>query len=464
MAKARVYGGELSVGSGASPIAVVGNYVEGTPTVTYYVSTSGSDSNNGTSSATPWQTLAKLDAMTSSFTAGMVIALKRGDTWNETLYCYNCTAATLGNPIIYTAYGSGALPIIDGQNTRDRCVDFNNVEHVVVSNLTLRNALFDGLAVREHAVDVVAYNISSSSCGRDCFSHEATDGVTDQDNIEVSRCTAYSAGRCGFFAHSITQAGSVGVHYYNCKATYCGRTEANHGFSAFFANKVHWHGCEAAFTNIVEGTGLPDTWPGSEGIGFAFDDESGNGSCTYCYTHDNKGPGIAAGHQADANLIAYNVSANNGGAGIVLNGDPAGSDNVLIYNNTCVDNDSHGIEVLNPTTGALIKNNIVANNGGFGIRFTSSGNTSYTVATNVIYNNTSGATSNVSGATGTVTGNPTLDGSYVPIAGSSAINAGLDLTSTYKYGLYAGSSWPLAVNKIDQSAFGSWEIGAYVST
>ena len=80
-----------------------------TASTTYYVSSSGSDSNDGTSSSTPWRTLSKASQFT--YSGGNSILLKRGDTWsNETLYLHgNGTAA---NPIIVGAYGSGAKPII----------------------------------------------------------------------------------------------------------------------------------------------------------------------------------------------------------------------------------------------------------------------------------------------------------------------------------------------------------------
>jgi hypothetical protein len=42
----------------------------------YYVSNSGSDLNNGTSTGTPWQTLAKVNAQ--SFNPGDAIYLQRG--------------------------------------------------------------------------------------------------------------------------------------------------------------------------------------------------------------------------------------------------------------------------------------------------------------------------------------------------------------------------------------------------
>lgn len=77
---------------------------------TFYVSqSSGSDSNPGTF-ALPWQTVAKVNAQTLS--PGQSVGFKSGDTWRESLTVGQSGAS--GNPITYTSYGSGALPVITG--------------------------------------------------------------------------------------------------------------------------------------------------------------------------------------------------------------------------------------------------------------------------------------------------------------------------------------------------------------
>lgn len=78
---------------------------------TYYVSSStGNDSNSGTSPAAAWQTLAKVNGRT--FAAGDRILLARGDVWRETLT--PPSSGSNGNPIVFDAYGSGQAPEITG--------------------------------------------------------------------------------------------------------------------------------------------------------------------------------------------------------------------------------------------------------------------------------------------------------------------------------------------------------------
>ena len=80
---------------------------------TYYVSNTGSDSNNGTSTSTAWQTLAKVNS--SNLVAGDQILFQKGDTFYGSITVKN--SGTAGNPIVFGAYGTGSNPIITGFTT-----------------------------------------------------------------------------------------------------------------------------------------------------------------------------------------------------------------------------------------------------------------------------------------------------------------------------------------------------------
>ncbi|MGA8838319.1 MAG: hypothetical protein WCF74_00280 [Candidatus Sulfotelmatobacter sp.] len=78
---------------------------------TYYVSSStGNDGNNGTSSSTPWQTIAHVNGQT--FQPGDSVLLKRGDVWNESLA--PSSSGSSGSEITFDAYGTGAAPNLTG--------------------------------------------------------------------------------------------------------------------------------------------------------------------------------------------------------------------------------------------------------------------------------------------------------------------------------------------------------------
>ncbi len=83
----------------------------------YYLSVNGNDSNTGTSSASPWQTIDKLNSQLGgtsgtwgNFNPGDRVFFRRGDTFRGQInvMAYNITGVT------FDAYGTGAMPIIRG--------------------------------------------------------------------------------------------------------------------------------------------------------------------------------------------------------------------------------------------------------------------------------------------------------------------------------------------------------------
>ncbi len=79
---------------------------------TYYVSPTGSDTNNGTSQTTPWQTIARVNQLGTSLQPGDRILFQRGGTYRGKL-----TINANGSASAYIeigAYGTGAQPVISG--------------------------------------------------------------------------------------------------------------------------------------------------------------------------------------------------------------------------------------------------------------------------------------------------------------------------------------------------------------
>jgi Right handed beta helix region len=80
----------------------------------YYVSNTGNDSNNGTTTGTAWKTLAKVNS--SSFSAGDTIKLQYDGIWNEQLTL--ASAGTILSRLVLTSYGSGTnAPYIKNMDT-----------------------------------------------------------------------------------------------------------------------------------------------------------------------------------------------------------------------------------------------------------------------------------------------------------------------------------------------------------
>jgi hypothetical protein len=106
-----------------TPVVEVTKTAEATPTLiptssdiskvsTFYVdATRGDDSNPGTIGA-PWRTIEKINSTV--FMPGDSILFKRGEVWKAGLYF--TSSGTSNNNIIIGAYGTGNLPVIDGNN------------------------------------------------------------------------------------------------------------------------------------------------------------------------------------------------------------------------------------------------------------------------------------------------------------------------------------------------------------
>ena len=79
---------------------------------TYYVSNTGDDAANGLTPATAWQTISKVNS--STFRPGDKICFNRGDEWREQLTIDQ--SGYEDQPLTFTAYGTGAKPIINGSD------------------------------------------------------------------------------------------------------------------------------------------------------------------------------------------------------------------------------------------------------------------------------------------------------------------------------------------------------------
>jgi hypothetical protein len=81
----------------------------------YFSSSTGDDSRSSTqaqSSSTPWKTLSKLNSYFSSLQPGDLVLFKRGDVFYGSISATK--SGSSGAPIAFSAYGTGAKPVISG--------------------------------------------------------------------------------------------------------------------------------------------------------------------------------------------------------------------------------------------------------------------------------------------------------------------------------------------------------------
>jgi len=119
----------LTVGIGIQNVAPVV-----AANTTYYVDCAGSDTNNGTSTSTPWRTMARASQQT--YGAGDSILFKRGCTFSGTGF-KPVGNGSVASPVTIADYGSGNLPALDGVGTNEPALLLKNVQNYTVRNLDL---------------------------------------------------------------------------------------------------------------------------------------------------------------------------------------------------------------------------------------------------------------------------------------------------------------------------------------
>ncbi len=127
---------------------------------TYYVdATNGNDSNDGLTSAEPWQTIdPKVNEFL--FKPGDKVLFKRGEVWNNTLIVPS--SGEKDNPIIFGAYGNGNRPLINVNSSKDYSVHITKA-HIIIEDLELSNSQHHGVFIQgdhySQSMNVVLNNL-----------------------------------------------------------------------------------------------------------------------------------------------------------------------------------------------------------------------------------------------------------------------------------------------------------------
>ncbi|HME59249.1 MAG TPA: choice-of-anchor D domain-containing protein [Terracidiphilus sp.] len=413
---------------GASPQTVSVSGTGRSTGQTYHVDNCvviGSDANNGTSTATPWLTVNKVN--TSTFNPGDSILFERTCTWREQLAVPSSGAA--GSPITLGAYGTGAKPIISGadifsswitegslyysaapvqpnqvfmsgvrltavaakaslatgdwwwDSTHSRIYVYDNpgghtieasqryvaiavsgVAYIALSNLQTQEAQTDGVDITEGSSRISVSGVLSQN--------NFTEGIQVYEapnSSVVSSTVAYNG------AHGILSENSADLLIDRCVAHHNAQLTAEDWTAGIYVYGTLSTGVTIQNSeSYSNGTGQPDyrgggIWPDTVGSGLIVRNN-------FVYSNNLTGIIIDADNES---IVDYNVVFNNGltapagGAawdtvGIFVFADAnASMTRQVIYNNTVYGNAGGGIEVEGPSAGsstAGCMNNVVTNN------------------------------------------------------------------------------------------------------
>ncbi|WGQ08464.1 right-handed parallel beta-helix repeat-containing protein [Pedobacter gandavensis] len=128
----------------------------------YYLdSENGNDDYSGKSQKLAWKSLNKVNAQT--FIPGDRVAFKRGGKWKGQLLPQG--SGTKENPIVFTAYGKGELPVVAAEGKFKDAVLLKNISNIALENLELSN--YDALVKTQKTgptgVRILAENIGTIS-------------------------------------------------------------------------------------------------------------------------------------------------------------------------------------------------------------------------------------------------------------------------------------------------------------
>jgi len=336
---------------------------------TYYVSNTGSDTNNGTSESTPWQTIAKVNA--STFSPGDQILFKRGDTWREILII--SSSGTLENYITFGNYGTGDKPRLYGSVKGTDWTEYGT--NIWVSsntftdpyNLDYEGGLFieqlDGSVTwglfQKTSIDLLTseYNWFYNTTDSKIYLYSPTNPTSRYNSVEISqrqnivslndknyllfdgldlRYSKISAFRETWPYKGIT----TGLEIKNCHISHIGIKGSDNGFGMLLYHSNSW-----VHSNVVHDCGRRT-------ITFRTQDSD------YYIEHyitDYKYTGGALAYRTNVGplalsdiLIENNTSYNGYHAQISVVSEEIGAhvSNVVIRNNFVYDDSTHSVDVV----------------------------------------------------------------------------------------------------------------------
>ena len=324
----------------------------------YYVSPSGSDANDGHSSASAFQTIDQLNRQT--FKKGDRILFETSKTFTGSLKLQGNTTLDATQPVLITTYSAAdeavaadtakAVIVTSGSEPALSLTDFPGVE---VANLRLVNGGTSKLGVDVNVVSSAKAVAHTTLANLEVIGFSelgiALRSVNHQGlrDVVVDKCLLHDNGSAGLMSYADTWPELTHANFTitNTKAYHnegTGSTEKNSGSGIVLSSvsgAVIDH-CEAyanGAKNGHSGGGPMGIWcydaqhvtiqfceshhnvTSLDADGGGFDIDGGSAYCTiqYCYSHDNQGEGYGLFEYGSPNAwhdntLKFNLSVNDG--------------------------------------------------------------------------------------------------------------------------------------------------------
>jgi hypothetical protein len=362
-------------------------------TIYYVDSAGGSDANNGTSTSTPWQTLAKVNATT--FAAGDQILFKAGSSWTGTTKLNPKGSGTAGNPIKIDLYGTGAKPIINaGTATGNGAVYLSNQQYWEISNLEIiNNSTSDGDRRGVHILNSAAGTTLNHIYIKNCYIHDIRGkaGTSDGD-ISAKRTGGIVVESTSTTAkyNDILIEGNTIANVRNQGIVACINGNGSSTLNNYYPGTTAWNNLKCTSV-VVRGNVISEVY--KNGMIIRNTDETGLVEENVLYNTANATTGNTIfTSSARGTVFQYNEGYNNL-AGSVRDGSLYDADlrsfNIVFQYSYSHDN-SHGLfwqypNTDGPNSGVVCRYNISQNDKGIIFAFSGDAGAS---ATSYLYNNT----------------------------------------------------------------------------
>jgi len=383
---------------------------------TYYVSPTGSDSNNGTSASTPWKTIAHVNSV--HFPAGTTILFQGGSAFSGELYFAPGESGTSSNPITVSSYGKAYATLSGGSGSAIYAYDSAgfDISDLYLTGSGAGNNTGAGINVYNDdsgntILNYLYINNVTASGFKNGFALGGANGGSGYNNVTVANSTFYNNQLAGLTTYGPTfnpsspayvnqdvYVGNVTAYGNLGNSSLTGSTDSGNGIvlgstenSYIYDSTAYDNGadCKASacgvgiwaynsYDDFIEYNQSYNNQTGgsADGDGFDLDQNTSDSVMQYNYSHGNAGSGFllfgeTGNNSHTGNTVRFNITQNDGrknnyGA-IELYGTVAGDS---IYNNTIYVSPSSGatpsgVYVEGLGTGqSIIRNNIIYTTGG----------------------------------------------------------------------------------------------------
>ncbi len=300
----------------------------------YYIDPAGNDKNNGLSPSAAWKTLAKLNSV--EFQKSDSILFAAGGIWTGQLKPKG--SGVKGRPIVVDTYGSGNLPIINGNGLLGEAVIYlYRLSYWEINNLEITNKASSGgdrrgiqvvgpythvhlKGLKIHDVKgIVGQSYEAKGTGAIAFTGSGND-------ILVDNCTIYSIDNTGIYTagskfqnvrfsnNTISDIAKNAIILRRCDSTCVVERNIvfNTALRAGTGNMIFSAGCDGSIFQFNEGY-LNKATGNYDGSLYDLDIDGGsNTKWQYSYSHDNNyGFMWFPSEATDTGVVVrYNVSQN----------------------------------------------------------------------------------------------------------------------------------------------------------